>query len=108
MRYQFVDTLKEEELTLLRGLKGKVLTKILFEEVGDFALNLNLETSGGSVVIKNLQKLNSDGDEYPCLTVGKSLSSIKGLHEELIEKVIHSVTVIRNTVSWSRDEKNGI
>jgi hypothetical protein len=99
MQYDITNRLNQVQIDLLRTLKGKSLSDILIDKVGDFALAVVLDSENLHVIIKNIPSVQLDGDEYPCLVVEET-DAIKYIKRINIAKEIESITIIRDKATW--------
>lgn len=100
MQYTMNNILSPEQTNLLKSLEGVTLKRIFLDDAGELALSVFLDSSDNKLTIKNIPTIQSDGDEYPKLTVERAAIETQNYKEIIINKVIKKVLIIRDEASW--------
>ncbi|WP_432718496.1 hypothetical protein [Pectinatus frisingensis] len=103
MQYTISNNLSLEQANLLKSLEGATLNRIFLDDAGEFALSVFFDSSDNKLVVKNIPTTQSDGDEYPKLTVERAVIETQSYREVVVNKVIKNVLIIRDEASWQNN-----
>jgi hypothetical protein len=97
------NVLLDTEIQLLKNILPSDKTKIGYLE-GEYTPIVFIEGSQNSVYLINMPSFQSDGDEYPKMTVlSEYENSFHWNKSKIVE--INKLFIIRDTVSWKREEQ---
>lgn len=101
MNYNFRNTISNKNISMLKELKRTLVRCIWLDEFADFKLVLcaMIETNKKKYYIFNDEHIESDNDDYPCLSL-TSTSTHKMIYNLNINEYVTDIDIIRDNISW--------
>ncbi|WP_078393757.1 hypothetical protein [Shouchella patagoniensis] len=104
--YSINTEIDANQTALLSKVNGATITKMSFEEVGEFVLSVLIESTTVNLLIINNPVEEADEDEYPKFEIKSVNDQPQNLEEEVMVKIVEGVEVIRDKITWQNDNLN--
>lgn len=100
MNYNFRNTISIENASILKEIKDSYVRCIWLDHSPDFSLVLcaMIETNKGKYYFFNDEHIESDGDDYPCLSL-KNTSTSEMIYSLNINEYVTDIDIIRDNIS---------
>ncbi|TVX92184.1 hypothetical protein [Paenibacillus agilis] len=108
MQHVIKNDIIQEQIDILRGIKGASSLKLYIDEVGEFALNFAIESSDRTINIKNTPTNASDGDEYPKLII-EHATTLSPDYKLMYEgNNLEDIFILSDVATWRNNNINWI
>lgn len=105
MQHVINNVIANEQIDILRGIKDASMLKLYIEQVGEFALNLVIESPESMLSVKNIPISASDGDEYPKLIIEPATMLNPECELIYVGTNLENILILRDVATW---QTNGI
>jgi|GEM_PF-4020849 len=106
MQHMIKNHISFEEVDMLRGMKGAQSLKVYIDEVGEFALNIIIESPNKKIKIQNIPERNaSDGDEYPKIVIKDIMKVEPGYKLVYKGDNVKDITILRDIATWETNDR---
>lgn len=100
MQHVIKNVIAQEQIDMLRSIKGASWLNLYIDEVGEFALNLVIESPDRKISVKNIPIHVSDGDEYPKLIIEHATTLNPDCKLMYVGTNLESILILRDIASW--------
>lgn len=105
MQHVIKNEIAQEQIDILKSIKGASSLNFYIEEVGEFALNVSIESPHRTVNVKNIPINASDGDEYPKLIIEHVTTPSPDYKLTYVGENLEDILILKNVAMW---RNNGI
>ncbi|QQZ61583.1 hypothetical protein JI735_02125 [Paenibacillus sonchi] len=100
MEYVIKNNIELEQIKLLKSIEGASSLRLYIEEVGEFALNLFIESHDRTICIKNIPNIASDGDDYPKLIIEYVMTPSSDCELLYEGNDFESILILKDAITW--------
>ncbi|WP_039832907.1 hypothetical protein [Paenibacillus sonchi] len=104
MEYVIKNNIELEQIKLLKSIEGASSLRLYIEEVGEFALNLFIESHDRTICIKNIPNIASDGDDYPKLIIEYVMTPSSDCELLYEGNDFESILILKDAITWEGDD----
>lgn len=108
MQHFIKNEIAQEQIDMLRSIKGASSLNVYIDEVGEFALNFAIESPDRTIIIKNIPINASDGDEYPKLIIEHATTPSPDYKLTYVGKVLKDIFILKDVATWQNNGVNWV
>ncbi|GAC43432.1 hypothetical protein [Paenibacillus popilliae] len=108
MQHVIKNDITQEQIDILRSMKGASSLNLYIDEVGEFALNLVIESPDRKISIKNIPNNASDGNEYPKLKIEHTTTLSPDYKLIYVGKNLEDILILKDMATWKNNDINWI
>jgi len=106
VQYVIKNEIAQEQIDMLRSIKGASSLNLYIDEVGEFALNFSIEGPDRTINIKNIPINASDGDEYPKLIIEHASTPNPDYKLTYVGKNLEDILILKDVATWQNNSTN--